>query len=199
MKNWNLLHADAINCLKEKLPPFLIYHQWEHTKQVMQVAELIALQENITNNEMILLKTAALLHDSGFITNLNEGHEEASVLIAEKKLPNYGYNKQEIDLIAGMIRATTLPQNPKTKLECILADADLDYLGTENYEHIRNKLYLELKHYNPELKLAEWNEIQINFLRSHSYHTPYCIKNRAPIKEKNLTKLIQTVDALKNK
>ena len=90
-----------------------------------------------------------------------------------------------------MIRATIIPQKPKTKLECILADADLEYLGTDNFEHIGNKLYLELKHYNPNLSLEEWNEIQINFLQSHFYHTSYCIHNRTEGKIKNLNQLIK--------
>lgn len=194
MKNWNVLYSNVINILKEQLSPFLLYHHWEHTQHVLEKAEQIALYENVIEDDMILIKTAALFHDAGFLNGITEGHEDESIRLAENILPEYGYSKNEIETIAGMIRATIIPQKPKTKLESILADADLEYLGTTNFEHLGNKLYLELKHYNPNLSLGEWNELQINFLQSHSYHTSYCIQNRAPTKEKNLKRLIkQTV------
>lgn len=190
MKNWNALHNNVMDCLREKLSPFLIYHHWKHTQHVLKTAEYIALQEHIIQDDILLIKTAALFHDAGFINGNNEGHEEEGVLLAEKILPDFGYTKKEIEIIAGMIRATTIPQKPKTKLECILADADLEYLGTDHFEHIGSKLYLELKHYNPNLSLEEWNEMQINFLQSHFYHTDYCLQNRAKGKEKNMKELI---------
>ena len=191
MKNWNLLYTNVMDCLKTQLSPFLIYHHWKHTQHVLEAAEYIAQQENTTEEDIVLVKTAALFHDAGFINGINEGHEEESIRFAEKKLPDFGYTKKEIEIIAGMIRATIIPQQPKTKLECILADADVEYLGTNHFERIGNKLYLELKHYNPNLSLEEWNDMQINFLQSHFYHTDYCIQNRTAVKEKNLKELIE--------
>ncbi|MFE3871063.1 HD domain-containing protein [Flavobacterium sp. ZS1P70] len=191
MKNWNALSMNVLDCLKSRLSPFLIYHHWKHTQHVVKIAEYIAQQEHINEADILLLKTAALFHDAGFINTGTEGHEEEGIRLAEKKLPDFGYTKKEIEIISGMIRATIIPQKPKTKLECILADADLEYLGTDNFEHIGNKLYLELKHYNPNLSLEEWNEIQINFLQSHFYHTAYCIHSRTEGKMKNLNQLIK--------
>ncbi|HSN47396.1 MAG TPA: HD domain-containing protein [Flavobacterium sp.] len=196
MKNWNALHADIMDCLKAKLSPFLVYHNWKHTQHVVEMSEYIALQEHIAAEEILLVKTAALFHDLGFINKIGEGHEEESIRLAEKKLPEFGYNQQEIEIISGMIRATISPQKPKTKLECILADADLEYLGTENFSLVTNKLYQELKHYNPNLGLKEWNDRQIKFLQSHFYHTKYCIQNRSGVKEKNFKILLQQINKL---
>ena len=191
MKNWDLLCHTVINSLKENLAPFLTYHDWKHTEHVIRMAEFIAHKENMSNEDIVLLKTAALFHDSGFINSVSDGHEEASIQLAQDKLPQFGYVKNEIELIAGMIRATSIPQEPKTKLESILADADLEYLGTDNFERIANNLYLEIKHTNPNLSVTEWNEIQIKFLQKHQYHTSYCIQFRNPIKLKNLSILIE--------
>lgn len=85
-----------------------------------------------------------------------------------------------------MIRATAIPQKTKTKNECIIADADLEYLAMDNFEAISNNLYLELKHTYTNLSLSDWNTFQINLLRSHSYHTSFCIKQRTRTKEKNI-------------
>lgn len=191
MKNWDLLYHTVIDTLIEKLAPFLTYHDWKHTEHIIKMAEYIAHQEDIPEEDILLIKTAALFHNAGFISSTNEGHEEESIRLAKIKLPEFGYTKQEIDSIEGMIRATSIPQNPKTKLECILADADLEYLGTDTFKYIGNKLYMEMKYSKPNLSLEEWNEIQIHFMQSHSYHTPYCIKNRTPKKEENLELLIQ--------
>jgi uncharacterized protein len=191
MKNWELLCHTIIDTLIEKLAPYLTYHDWKHTEHIIKMAECIAHQEEIPDEEILLIKTAALFHDVGFISGTIEGHEEESIRLAKIKLPEFGYTEQEIEIITGMIQATTIPQKPKTKLECILADADLEYLGTDTFKYISNKLYQEMKHTNPSLNLEEWNEIQIHFLQSHFYHTPYCILNRTAEKEKNLESLIQ--------
>lgn len=191
MKNWELLCQTVIQSLKDNLAPFLTYHDWKHTEHVIRMSEYIALKEKVSPEDIVLIKTAALFHDAGFITTISEGHEEESIRMAQEKLPHYGYSNQEIECIAGMIRATSIPQKPNTKLECIIADADLEYLGTDSFERIGTNLFRELNHFNPNLDLIQWNEIQIKFLQSHSYHTPYCLEHRDPIKQKNLELLIE--------
>lgn len=190
MKDWNVLYDYVLTCLKEKLPPYLTYHHWQHTLHVIEMSEFIARQENISNEEILLIKTAALFHDAGFI-HISKGHEEESIKLAAEKLPEFGYSPSEIEIIKGLIQATEIPQNPKNKLEYILADADLEYLGTDSFEAIGNNLYLELKHYKRDLTVGEWNDIQINFLQSHHYHTDYCIQNRTAKKEENLRRLLE--------
>lgn len=191
MENWNVLYAEVMECLQKKLSPLLVYHHWKHTQHVVKMAEYIGREERCTEEELLLIKTAALFHDSGFINVIDDGHEEESIRLAKKKLPEYGYSNEAIEIITNMINATKIPQQPKNKLECILADADLEYLGTDNFKYIGDKLYQELKHYMPKLSVEEWNDIQIDFLQSHFYHTEYCIKNRTDKKEKNLEVLLQ--------
>jgi HD superfamily phosphodiesterase len=190
MKNWDALYTSVMGCLKEKLPLKLTYHHWKHTEHVVEMAEVIAHKEHCTEDEIILIKTAALFHDAGFVNPITDNHEDESIRYAQKRLPEYGYSKSEIEQIVGMINATKIPQNPQNKLEHILADADLEYLGTDNFIYIGNKLYQELKHENPNLSLDEWNEIQIKFLESHVYHTHYCLHHRAEKKEQNLQALL---------
>lgn len=190
MKNWNDLYTNVMGCLKEKLSPKLTYHHWKHTEHVVEMAELIGHKEHCSEDEIILIKTAALFHDAGFVNPITDSHEEESIRYAQKRLPEYGYSKNEIEQIIGMINATKIPQNPQNKLERVLADADLEYLGTDNFIYIGNKLYQELKHENPTLSITEWNEIQIRFLQAHVYHTNYCLHYRTEKKEQNLQLLL---------
>ncbi|MBP8067045.1 MAG: YitT family protein [Pedobacter sp.] len=67
--------------------------------------------------------------------------------------------------------ATKLPQTPKNHLSEILCDADLYYLGTNEYEFYADKLFLELQS-NGILKIKEdWYKRQIEFLNTHSFFT----------------------------
>jgi len=190
MKDWGLLYDHVLKVLKEKLPAHLTYHHPDHTLYVLKMAETIAREEKINEQEILLLKTAALYHDMGFIRDAHQ-HEAESGRLAEAELPGFGYTPNEIQIIVGMIEATSIPQQPKTMLEKILADADLEYLGTENFEIVGETLLHELKHDYPELTREKWDAMQIEFLQKHHYHTNFCLQNRKPVKDLNLTQLIE--------
>ena len=167
----------------------MVYHDWQHTAHVIEMAEKIALYENASQTDIVLIKTAALFHDAGYLKGINNGHEVESINMAKEILPDYGYTSAEIELITGMIEATKVPQRPKNKLECILADADLEYLGTNTFKSRGDKLLEELHYFHTDLNSTKWNEIQTDFLENHNYHTLYCIKNRESQKQLNLEAL----------
>jgi HD superfamily phosphodiesterase len=53
--------------LEEGLPQILYYHGLSHTLNVLNAVEKIAEGEGVSGNDLILLSTAALFHDSGFL------------------------------------------------------------------------------------------------------------------------------------
>jgi len=181
--------------LESELPNWLFYHSPYHTENVLKKAIFIAGKEGVLEQDLFLLKVAALYHDTGF-TVQKEEHEEISCRIATKELEEFGLTNNEIEVICGMIRATRIPQQPKTKLEMILADADLEYLGTNDFKVHGDKLYKELLHYQPDLNEQKWNEIQYQFLNNHNYHTNYCKLHREPQKLKNIMSLQEKIDDL---
>ena len=63
-----------------------------------------------------------------------------------------------------MIMATKIPQSPRNGLEEIICDADLDYLGRDDFYEIGATLFEELKAYNVLQNEREWNRIQVKFL-----------------------------------
>ena len=171
--------------LKEKLPEHLSYHSVMHVKDVINAVEEIAVAENIQGEDLMLLKTAALFHDTGFLHGAKD-HEEKSCEIAQKFLPDYGYNQPQIDKIKGMIMATKIPQTPKNHLEEILADADLDYLGRDDFFTIGDKLFEELTMFGIVNSERDWNLLQEKFLESHHFFTQTAINNRNKKKQENL-------------
>ena len=136
-----------------------------------------------------LLTTAALWHDTGYI-HTYKGHEGESCLLARQYLPGYGFTAEDINKICGMIMATKIPQSPQNKLEEIIADADLEYLGTSNAAVLANHLFRELNAIDPLLTEADWNRTEIDFLTAHKYFTGYCKANKEHIKQSYLQSLL---------
>ncbi len=179
-----------IERLSNDLPDELHYHGVHHTLDVLNVCAERAGQVKLTENDKTLLCTAAIFHDCGFLNELNE-HEKAGVEIARKVLPDFGYEATDIDCIVGMIMATKIPQSPKTKLERIICDADLDYLGRDDFYSIGKTLFEELKQLGYVDDEKNWDMLQIDFLRGHEYHTDFSIQYREPEKQRRLNELLE--------
>jgi predicted metal-dependent HD superfamily phosphohydrolase len=128
---------------------------------------------------------AALFHDTGFLVQA-DGHEEISCQYAKDHLFHIGFTLPEIELICGMIRATKIPQKPQNLLEEIIADADLDYLGRDDFFVIGGQLFNELKARNVVNQESDWDQIQIKFLENHRYFTHTAQTLRGEQKEKHL-------------
>jgi uncharacterized protein len=187
-----------ISKLRKEIPANLIYHNIEHTCDVYLATEIIAKQENISDNDLALLLTAALYHDSGFLVKA-EGHEEESCRIAKEHLPLFGYTTTEIEAICGMIMATRLPQLPLTSLEKILADADLDYLGRDDFFKVGHRLFSEMELAGALGDEVEWNKLQVEFMEKHSYFTQSAINLRQAKKEANIEQIKKLLSKLNPK
>ncbi|MFI5219847.1 MAG: HD domain-containing protein [Bacteroidia bacterium] len=181
--------------LQTKLSPLLFYHDYFHTMEVVKATVEIAKDENITDEEdLTILKTAALFHDCGFV-NVYHNHEEEGCRIAREKLSLFEYTDDQIEKICDLIMATKTPQAPKTHLQKIICDADLYYLGTDAFEEHGNKLFKEWKAKGKVHSEKDWDELQINFLDSHRYWTDSAIAKREKKKEENLRKLKIATDS----
>ncbi|CAN5421713.1 hypothetical protein BH09BAC6_BH09BAC6_03830 [soil metagenome] len=171
---YDKVYSFMVNKLETGLPNYIIYHNAPHTISVISAAEQLGKAENISAEDMLLLKTAALFHDSGFLQH-HDDHEEFSCKIATKYLPDFGYTPEQIDHICQMIRATKLPQSPADHLAKILCDADLHYLGGEHYLANAEKLFTEYKKLGSLKTQAEWDLQQAEFLSNHRYFTDTAI------------------------
>lgn len=171
--------------LRKELPRSLTYHSLGHIKDVYKAAQKLAKLEGVTGEELTLLLTAVLFHDSGFLIQQKE-HERVGCEIARKHLPDYGYKDKQIEIICGMIMATRIPQTPHNKLEQIICDADLDYLGRDDFFKIGNTLFDELCMYGLINTENDWNKLQVSFLEGHHYFTPSAIRLRKARKDEHL-------------
>jgi uncharacterized protein len=183
------VEAYVFDKLEDSLSDTLFYHGLHHTIDVSKAVLQIAIAEGINDREtLLLLQTAALYHDLGFISAY-QGHEEESCRLARVSLPNFGYNVEQIEQICGMIIATRIPQSPTNHLERIMADADLDYLGRDDFWSISHSLYEELHEREMVTDIDSWNKIQIGFLEKHQYWTETAQQWRTAAKLKRIEEL----------
>ncbi len=183
---YQIIKNEVLALLSEKLDPRLTYHNLAHTKDVMRQVERIAAGENITHpDELMLLRVAALFHDSGFLY-VYRHHEEKSCQIMEEFLAEGDFNREEINRIKGMIMATQIPQTPHNLMEQIICDADLDYLGRDDFQVISNGLKEEFLVYKVINSEADWDPLQIGFFEAHNYFTETCRADRTPKKLQHL-------------
>jgi uncharacterized protein len=170
-EKYKIIQSNILLKLRNGLSKDLTYHTVQHTLDILKHAERIARNENIHSEEdLFLLKVACLYHDSGFLIAY-KGHEEESCNFAKKELPAFDLTIKQVEIICSLIMATKIPQNPGNKMEEIICDADLDYLGRADFFKISNYLFLELKKKGFVNSKKEWDSIQVNFIKEHRYFT----------------------------
>ena len=179
--------------LRRGLDPRLTYHGVHHTIDVANEALRIATEEKVTDAEdLLLLNIAALFHDTGFLYSYKD-HEDRGCKMAREYLPAFGVSEEQLKRINGMIMATKIPQNPKNYLEEILCDADLDYLGRDDFYTTGKTLYHEWRSYHMVKDEEDWNRKQVRFLEAHHYFTKCCIAFRSGEKARHLADLKEIV------
>jgi predicted metal-dependent HD superfamily phosphohydrolase len=192
------MRNDVLNRLKALLPEDVIYHDISHTLNVEKAAERYARLEGIDEDNILLLRTAALYHDTGFILQYHH-NEEFAIQMAESCLPRFGYSVEQIAVISDIIRATESNKEPQSILAQIMCDADHDYLGRADYYTIANKLRLELEKNNLYMTDIEWIEFQLRYLVNvHRYYTETAQNIRLIGKKQRIAELQKQLEKLKN-
>lgn len=175
----------ALERLDRELPPERCYHSIGHTRDDVAVASHhLAELSNIHGLSLLLLQTAAFFHDIGFVVS-HRDHEEVGITIASAALPTFGYSPAHIRHVATLIRATRLPQRPRSLAAQILADADLDVLGRDDFLARNHALRQELANYGQQFSDVAWYAQQSSFLRQHRYWTSAARQLRDGTKRQN--------------
>ena len=190
--DFNRAKQHILDRLEKDLPDNLYYHGLHHTLDVSQAIEEYARYEKVEGEDLLLLKTAGYYHDCGF-TRQYRHHEEVGCSIAREALPHFGFTDEQIMRVCNMIMATRLPQQPRNLLEEIICDADLDYLGRDDFHQIAESLFKEFIAYGIVHNEQEWNRLQVKFFESHHYFTRPARMMRQAGKEAHLRAIKQIV------
>jgi uncharacterized protein len=174
--------------LARELSPDLTYHSLQHTRDdVLPAAIRLGRASAVSPEDCLVLTTAALFHDTGFLLAYDE-HEQRSINVARAALPGFGYSADQIQTIAELIAATKMPQRPNGKLQQLLCDADLDLLGRDDFMRLNRVLLDEVRRYSVEPITEEaWLRDQTRFLENHKFFTPAAVKLRGAGQAHNLS------------
>lgn len=176
--------------LRNELPESIHYHKAQHTINVINAAKEFAIAEGLSDKELLLLKTAALFHDTGYIYS-PFNNEPIGAEIARETLGNYGYSAEEVEVVASIIMATAWPFKPKTVSEMIICDADLGYLGGEHFHEYARLLRTELSEQGKAFSDREWLDFEIKFLQQHQFFTDAARRSCDATKKRWLEELLE--------
>ncbi|WP_462317535.1 HD domain-containing protein, partial [Marinilabilia sp.] len=184
-----------LDLLENNLPANLYYHNVKHTVDVVTEVELIGWAEGLNEEEILLLKIAALFHDAGHIVDYKY-HEHQGALLARQILPRYKISQDNIETVCRLIMATKLPPQPRDKMEEVICDSDLDYLGRTDFIPVSNTLYSELKERRMIDSWHDWNKMQLKFIEQHQYFTQTARNLREVNKQHQIERLKQLLEEL---
>jgi len=179
----------ASGIISEKLPKGIVYHNLDHTKEVVTTAEEIGKNSGLSSDDMEMLLIAAWFHDSG-ITETYNNHEEKSAEIAREFLAMNKYPDEKINTVSNLIIVTKIPQNPKNLLEEIICDADISHIGRKGFNTRSQLLRAEWETLqNKKITDFEWLKSNIEFVAGNKFRTRYAKQNFEKQRLKNLDKL----------
>jgi hypothetical protein len=160
----------VFNNLLKQLPEYIHFHTTEYARKIYNQAFLLCRSEEIEQEDRLLARTAALLLYSG-LTQAYHNFENRSAVICREILPDFGYSESQVDQISNLILATKMPFTPRNKLENIMIDVRMEYLGWPDYtEQIKN-LYQELKEAGSKINGQQFKKQQLELLYSFEFNT----------------------------
>ncbi|MEO8416041.1 MAG: HD domain-containing protein [Ginsengibacter sp.] len=169
---------------RSKVNPLFVFHNLDHTEQVVNAAEEIGGNYELNNNDQLVLFVSAWFHDTGFSTGKAEEHEKESIKQVSDFLYHHNADQELILRIGSCIQATHMPQEPLNLVEKILCDADLYHLGTDMFSKWSDCLKQEFQNYfKRDFSEEKWRKHNIKFLKSHKYFTSYCCQKLEPVKQ----------------
>lgn len=191
----NDFEENIINRLENELPENMFFHNRKHTMNVATQVELIGRAEGISEEDMLIIRTAAMLHDTGFIKAYDD-HELASCDIAKELLPKFNYSDQQNERICSLIMATRPSFVPETLLEKILNDANLSYYGRIDFIPTLQNLCRELQTRNMIDSAKSWYDKQVAIISEHEFYTNTARLLRDIEKEKQIESLKEFINTL---
>lgn len=193
----NKVEAYASKLLTEDLPAVFVYHNLTHTQEVVASSRELAEALSISEEDKCIVEAAAWFHDLGYIKSTCN-HEASSCEYARAFLEKEDVEVSTIEKIEGCITATKMPQEPKSLLEEIICDADLNKLAKKGF--YKRGLLLQQEWKDLEIscpsKAENWIEHTLEFLASHKFHTSFAKKEWTKKKEKNIIRLQEKLEEL---
>jgi adenylate cyclase len=164
------LEEKVFGHILKNLPESLHFHRMEYARKVYEHSFLLCRSEEIEQEGRLLVRTAALMLFTG-LTQEYYNFENRSAVICREILPEYSYSENQIDQICNLIMATKKPFSPNNRLEKILIDARMEYLGDTHYIDQSKALFRELKEAGSKINGQQFKKQQQELLYEFEFYT----------------------------
>ena len=178
----------------------LTYHNKEHTTElVFPWSIALAAGEEFSPEERYLTGIAAVFHDTGFPFQYNKNEPLGAEFAEEYMLMVNGffYDPKHIQTVKEAILNTNMKNPPPTKVAAVLRDADLSYIGGDNFMDrllaLQEESQLHPKSPFHEVSLEDklWGESSLAFIEGHRWFTHSARLLFGNTKKRNLRTLKQ--------
>ncbi|MCX7985952.1 MAG: hypothetical protein N2662_03335 [Bacteroidales bacterium] len=186
------LEENVFNLLNQNLPPNIYFHSTKWQEETYHLVELYSRAEQISIEETLLVRTAALLMNIGYIWSYDE-HESESIRYARETLPQYRYSETQVEAIVNLIDVTRGMRKPINKMEEILLDAEMSYLGRADFETLNELYFREMYEHQKVNSWEEWAKMQMVILSNHRYYTHVANVLRDVSPEKQIELLLRNI------
>lgn len=178
------------NYFADNLNPNRLYHNLQHTQEVVEWVSQIAGHYRLDSKSLFIIQAAGWFHDLGYLEDPNNPEKRGS-RIAEKLLSEIQIDADLMKSIKSCILSTRIPQQPKTFMEQVVCDANMFYLGLEDFDQrsklIRKELILIT---GKKISKEEWKQRNIELLQNHRFKTDYAKQTLTSQQKKNLEQLL---------
>lgn len=172
------------------------YHNIEHTELVIFSVDRLAQDLNLPEEDRAVLIVAAAFHDSGYFEDSND-HENLGASFAAEFLKKKNASLELIMRVAHLIQCTAIHARPINRLQRLLRDADLHYVGSDSFVEKAECLREEWEQTkNLRFSEAAWIQQNIRFLEGHRFHTEVAKKRYEDRKKENLQLLKEKLTKL---
>ena len=153
----------VLQLFKDKLSNIYVYHNFNHTKRVVESAKYLAEQKNLNKEDELILLLSAWLHDTGYTVSENQ-HEKESKRIAKEFLEGINVSQDIIRSVEKTIDVTQVGTPPNTEVEKIIKDADCSHFAKDNFKEVSELLRQELSLRGQDYSADEWMNLNIELL-----------------------------------
>ena len=152
------------------LPENLHFHGLPYARKVYNQSFLLCRSEEIEQEDRLLVRTAALMLYTGYTQDYHN-FQNRSAVISREILPDFKYSDRQIDQICNLILATKRPYNPNNRLEKILIDAKMEFIGRSDYSDRIKLLFRELKENGSKINGQQFKKQQLELLFDFEFYT----------------------------
>jgi adenylate cyclase len=148
----------------------LHFHNHRHTMEIYSLVELLGRAEGVSEEELLMARTAALMGDTGYLMDYKNSTEK-SIEFAKQNLPRFKYSEDQIQQVVKLLQKKDKVDEHSLLIEKIMADAATIYFGRVDFLSLAGNLYSELKEMQIVTSKEDFINLMTKTLWEHKFYT----------------------------